>query len=77
MSGLPWGALSLKHVVSGGRSSPEEPKCGTSRDEDRSNLDDAEEHSRADLAPYDEGGRSYCDYDADQLADGLGCLKLR
>lgn len=36
LSGLPWGSLSLKHVVSKGRAREEESRRGSRRDEDRS-----------------------------------------
>jgi hypothetical protein len=69
LSGLPWGSLSLKHVVSKGRAREEESRRGSRRDEDRSHYEaqepvyderDAyyEEHS----AYYEGDDRAYYDY---------------
>lgn len=38
LSGLPWGSLNLKHVISKGRSQEESRRDGSRRDEDRSNY---------------------------------------
>lgn len=49
LSGLPWGSLSLKHVVSKGRVREEESRRGSRINENRS-QDEVQEHV------YDEGG---------------------
>lgn len=69
LSGLPWGSLSLKHVVSKGRAREEESRRGSRRGEDKSHYEaqepvyderDAyyEEHSTY----YEGDDRAYYDY---------------
>ena len=48
LSGLPWGSLNLRHVVSTGRAREEEPRRGSRVDDDKSHYDGR--------SYYDEGG---------------------
>ncbi|KAF4629345.1 hypothetical protein G7Y89_g8802 [Cudoniella acicularis] len=70
LSGLPWGSLSLKHVVSKGKAKETGSGRGESRrDEDRSHYEsrepayrDRDAYYEGDSTYYDEGDRTYYDY---------------
>ncbi|TVY73432.1 hypothetical protein LSUE1_G006493 [Lachnellula suecica] len=71
LSGLPWGSLSLKHVVSKGRAKESSSHRGSSRrDEDRRSpydsqapvYEDRDAYYEADSTYYDDGDRAYYDY---------------
>jgi len=58
LSGLPWGSLNLKHVVSKGRAREEESRRGSRRDEDRSHYK-TEEPVYEGRDAYYAGGSTY------------------
>ena len=68
LSGLPWGSLSLKHVVSKGKAKEADSRRGSRRDEDRSHYsqgpvyDDRDAYYEGESTYYDEGDRTYYDY---------------
>ncbi|KAH7336541.1 hypothetical protein BKA65DRAFT_35667 [Rhexocercosporidium sp. MPI-PUGE-AT-0058] len=69
LSGLPWGSLSLKHVVSKGRAKEEESRRGSRTREDRSHYESQEPvydqqdgYYEADSTYYEEPDRVYYDY---------------
>lgn len=69
VSGLPWGSLSLRYVVSRGMARETESWRGSPRDEDRSYdgsqgraSDDRDGHYEEDSAYYAEGDHAYYDY---------------
>lgn len=72
LSGLPWGSLSLKHVVSKGRAREEESRRGSRRDEERSYYgahepastvyDERETYYDENPTYYEADDRAYYDY---------------
>ncbi|KAG4431821.1 hypothetical protein IFR05_012703 [Cadophora sp. M221] len=69
LSGLPWGSLSLKHVVSKGRAKEEESRRGSRTHEDRSHYESQEPvydqqdgYYEADSTYYEDPDRAYYDY---------------
>jgi hypothetical protein len=56
LSGLPWGSLSLKHVVSKGKAKESDSRRGSRRDEER-------------RSPYESQGPAYEEQDAYYEAD--------
>lgn len=70
LSGLPWGSLSLRHVVSTGKAREDSSRRGSRRDEDRSNSYESQNASysggdayyEADAPGYDESDQVYYDY---------------
>ncbi|TVY29087.1 hypothetical protein LHYA1_G002513 [Lachnellula hyalina] len=74
LSGLPWGSLSLKHVVSKGRAKESESRRGSRRDEERRSpyesqygaqepaYEDRDAYYEADPEHHEEGDRAYYDY---------------
>jgi hypothetical protein len=75
LSGLPWGSLSLKYVVSRGMARETESWHGSPRDEERSYdgsqgraSDDIDGHYEEDSTYYPEGDHAYYDY-----GSGSGC----
>ncbi|RDW68464.1 hypothetical protein BP5796_09121 [Coleophoma crateriformis] len=59
LSGLPWGSLSLRHVVSKGKAREESSRRGSYRDEDRSNSYESQNASYAGGDAYYEGDAPY------------------
>jgi hypothetical protein len=66
--GLPWGSMSMKHVVKKGKSREEESRRGSKTNEDRSHYVSEPVYEDTD-AYYEEGDRAYYDY-------GTGSLDL-
>jgi len=69
LSGLPWGSLNLRHVVSRGRAREEEPRRESRMDDDRSHYDersyyDESGHYEAPAQPVYSEGDTYYDADA-------------
>ena len=75
LSGLPWGSLSLKHVVSKGRAKEDASRGGSRRGDDRSHYGERSHYEaqepvyeeratyyEGESAYYDEGDRAYYDY---------------
>lgn len=71
LSGLPWGSLSMRHVVSKGRAREEESRKGSRRDEERSYYspqdhsavyDDRDAYYEETPAYYEGDDRAYYDY---------------
>jgi len=72
LSGLPWGSLSLKHVVSKGRAREEESRRGSRRGDDRSHYeaqepagavyDDRDAYYEEHSTYYEGDDRAYYDY---------------
>lgn len=70
LSGLPWGSLSLKHVVSKGRARESDSRRGSRRDEDRQSpyrsqepsYEEQDAYYEADSTYYNEGDQAYHDY---------------
>ncbi|TVY18442.1 hypothetical protein LARI1_G004692 [Lachnellula arida] len=74
LSGLPWGSLSLKHVVSKGRAKESESRKGSRRDEERRSpyesqygaqepaYEDRDAYYEADPGHHEEGDQAYYDY---------------
>ncbi len=69
LSGLPWGSMSLKHVVSKGKAKEEESRRGSRTHEDRSHYGSAEPaydqrdaYYEADSTYYEDPDRAYYDY---------------
>jgi len=69
LSGLPWGSLSLKHVVRKGKAKEDQSRRGSGRDEDRSHYsgqdrgyEEGDAYYEQDPAYYEEGDRAYYDY---------------
>ena len=68
LSGLPWGSLSLKHIVSKGKSREEDSRRGSKTHDDRSHhgareqiYEDNDAYYEQDPT-YHEGDRAYYDY---------------
>lgn|SRR5690348_9801446 len=79
LSGLPWGSLSLKHVVSKGKSKESDSRRGSRRDEDRSHYESREPvyserdaYYEGESAYYEDPDRAYYDY-----ASGSGSGRSR
>jgi hypothetical protein len=75
LSGLPWGSLSLKHVISKGKAKEDTSRRGSRRDDDRSYYDERSHYEaqepvyeerdayyEGESVYYDEGDRVYYDY---------------
>lgn len=65
LSGLPWGSLSLKHVVTKGKAKESESRRGGSRRDVDSRgpvYDERDAYYEGDSTYYDEGDRAYYDY---------------
>ena len=69
LSGLPWGSLSLKHVISKGKAKEEDSRRGSRRDEERSYYgasdrvyDEGDAYYEADTAYYEDADPVYYDY---------------
>jgi len=69
LSGLPWGSLSLRHVVSKGKAKEDESRRGSRIQEDRYHYEgpepgyeDRDGYYEGDSTYYDEGDRAYYDY---------------
>ena len=66
LSGLPWGSLSLKHVVSKGKAREEESRRGSKTHEDRSHYEQEPVYEERDAYyendAYYEDDRAYYDY---------------
>lgn len=74
LSGLPWGSLSLKHVVSKGRAKEESSRRGSRRDDGRSHYggsaydthepiyEERDAYYEAESTYYEEGDQVYYDY---------------
>lgn len=74
LSGLPWGSLSLRHVVSKGKAKEEESRRGSKTHEDRSHYeqepvyDDRDAYYENDA--YYEDDRAYYDYGSGGSGNG-------
>ena len=68
LSGLPWGSISMKHVVKKGKSREEESRRGSKTNEDRSHYasepvyEDRDGYYEGDSTYYEEGDHAYYDY---------------